>query len=150
MKDLHDAGVDVPITGQQMYFPYRDLQDILLLVERMEAFGRPVQLTEVGASSGPSDRTVKLGTVPMPKEPYIWHRHWDEELQADWMEGLYTLAYAQPYVEAVNWYDFMDGQDWIDNGGLVRDNKGDRKPVYERLKKLQAEWKLAGPEGRVG
>ncbi len=141
MNDLVDAGVDFTITGQQMYFPYRDLQDILLLVERFEAFGRPVQLTEVGATSGPSDRSVKLGSLAIPDEPYIWHRHWDEELQADWAEGLYTLAYSKPYIEAVNWYDFLDGQDWIENGGLVRTSKGERKAVFHRLQKLREEWK---------
>ena len=56
---------------------------------------------------------------------------------------LYTLAYSKPYVEAVNWYDFLDGQDWIENGGLVRDNQGDRKPAFLRLKRLQEEWGLA-------
>ncbi len=151
MKDLTDAGVDFTLTGQQMYFPYRDLQDILLMVERYRAFGRPVQLTEIGASSGPSDKTVKLGTVPLPTEPYPWHRPWDEELQADWAEAVYTLAYAQPYVEAVNWYDFVDGHDWIDNGGLVRDGRGAPKPIFERLKKLRAEWKaLPPPPPRTG
>jgi GH35 family endo-1,4-beta-xylanase len=62
MRDLVDAGVDFTITGQQMYFPHRDFQDLILLVERFEAFGRPVQLTEVGTSSGPSERSVRLGT----------------------------------------------------------------------------------------
>lgn len=145
MKNLVDAGVDFTISGQQMYFPYRDLQDILLLVERFEAFGRPVQLTEVGASSGPSDRSVKLGTLGVPNEPYVWHRHWDEELQADWAEGLYTLAYSKPYVEAVNWYDFLDGQDWIENGGLIRNRDGDRKAAFHRLRRLRDEWKQLPP-----
>ncbi len=140
MKDLVDAGVDFTITGQQMYFPHRDFQDIIMLVERMEEFGRPVQLTEVGTSSGASDTSVKLGTVPIPTEPYIWRRHWDEELQADWTEMLYTLSYSKPWIEACNWYDFMDGQAFIKNGGLVRDVEGERKAAFHRLKKIQQEW----------
>ncbi|MBT8400355.1 MAG: endo-1,4-beta-xylanase, partial [Rhodothermia bacterium] len=140
MKDLHDAGVDFTITGQQMYFPHRDFQDIIMLVERFEEFGRPVQLTEVGTTSGPSDRSVKLGTVEIPDEPYIWRRHWDEELQADWTEMLYTLSYSKPWIEACNWYDFLDGQAFIKNGGLVRDTEGERKAAFHRLKKIQEEW----------
>lgn len=140
MKDLVDAGVDFTISGQQMYFPHRDLQDIILLVERFEAFGRPIQLTEVGTSSGPSARSIHDGSLEIPTEPYVWRRHWDQELQADWMEGLYTLAYSNPHVEAVNWYDMLDGQAWIKNGGMVADVEGTRKAVYHRLEKLQSEW----------
>ncbi len=140
LRDLDDAGVDFTITGQQMYFPYRDLQDIVVLVERYEQFGRPVQLTEVGASSGPSKRSVFDESLDFPTEPYPWHRPWDEELQADWMEGLYTLAYSKPWIEACNWYDFLDGQAWIKNGGLVSNAQGERKPVFHRLKALQEQW----------
>lgn len=140
MKDLVDAGVDFTITGQQMYFPHRDLQDIILLVERFEEFGRPVQLTEVGTSSGPSERSVKLDTLGFNQDPYVWHRHWDQELQADWLEGLYTLSYASPWIEAVNWYDFLDGQSFIPNGGLLADAEGKTKAAYHRLQKLQREW----------
>ncbi len=140
MRDLVDAGVDFTITGQQMYFPYRDLQDIVVLLERYQAFGRPVQITEAGATSGPSRQTVLDGTLGLPAEPYAWHRPWDDELQADWLEGLYTLAYSKPWIEAANWYDFLDGPSWIKNGGFVRDAQGERKPIFHRLQALQQQW----------
>jgi GH35 family endo-1,4-beta-xylanase len=140
MRDLVDAGVDFTITGQQMYFPYRDLQDTILLVERHEAFGRPIQLTEVGASSGPSRQSVLDGSLGFPEEPHIWHRPWDEELQADWLEGLYTLAYANPRIEAVNWYDLVDGEAFIRGGGLLRSKRGEKKAAFERLLRLKKEW----------
>jgi GH35 family endo-1,4-beta-xylanase len=140
MRDLVDAGVDFTITGQQMYFPYRDLQDTILLVERHEAFGRPIQLTEVGASSGPSRQSVLDGSLDFPEEPHIWHRPWDEELQADWLEGLYTLAYANPRIEAVNWYDLVDGEAFIRGGGLLRSKRGEKKAAFERLLRLKKEW----------
>jgi hypothetical protein len=140
MQDLVDADVDFTISGQQMYFPYRDLQDTILLVERFEEFGRPVQLTEVGSSSGPSKRSVMDGSLGFPEEPYIWHRPWDEELQADWLEGLYTLAYSKPWIEACNWYDFVDGQAFIKNGGLLGSPQGERKAAFDRLKRLKDQW----------
>jgi GH35 family endo-1,4-beta-xylanase len=144
MKELVEAEVDFTITGQQMYFPYRDLQDTIVLVERLEKFGRPVQLTEVGASSGPNQASVMCGRLGMPEEPYIWRRHWDEELQADWLEGLYTLAYSKPWIEAVNWYDLEDEHAWIKQGGLLRSAKGEPKAAYQRLLKLQEEWQAMG------
>ncbi len=143
MKDLVSAGVDFTITGQQMYFPYRDLQDTILLVERFEEFGRPVQLTEVGASSGPTTDSINSGWLGLPEEPYIWRRHWDQELQADWLEGLYTLAYSKPWVEAVNWYDFVDPHSWIKTGALLESRQGETKAAYGRLLGLRDRWKAA-------
>ncbi|HOH07485.1 MAG TPA: endo-1,4-beta-xylanase [bacterium] len=141
MRDLVSAGVDFTITGQQLYFPYRDLQDTILLIERLEQFGRPVQLAEVGASSGPNRNSVMTDRLGFPEEPYIWHRPWDEELQADWLEGLYTLAYSKPWIEAVNWYDFLDPFAFIKNGGLLRSPQGEKKAAYERLINLQNKWR---------
>ncbi|MFW5973185.1 MAG: endo-1,4-beta-xylanase [Bacteroidota bacterium] len=140
MRDLVDAGVDFTITGQQMYFPHRDLQDIIMLLERFEQFGRPVHLTEVGATSGPSNASVKLGSLTIPDDPYVWHRHWDEELQADWLEAVYTLAYSKPWIEAANWYDYEDAYAWIQNGGLVRSRQGEKKAAFHRLMRVQKEW----------
>lgn len=144
MRDLRDARVDFTITGVQMYFPYRDLQDTILHIERFEEFGRPVQLTEVGASSGPSRRSVVLDTLEISSEPYLWHRPWDEELQADWLEGLYTLGYSKPWIEAINWYDFDDDHAFIKNGGLIKSPLGEPKAAFHRLKRLQNEWKRLG------
>jgi GH35 family endo-1,4-beta-xylanase len=141
MRDLHDADVDFTITGVQMYFPWRDLQDTIIHIERFEEFGRPVQLTEVGASSGPSERSIVLDRFDIPSEPYVWHRPWDEELQADWLEGLYTLGYSKPWIEAVNWYDLDDDHAFIDNGGHIKSPHGEPKAAFHRLKRLQEEWK---------
>jgi endo-1,4-beta-xylanase len=142
MEDLTSAGVDYTITGQQMYFPYRDLQDTLILIERHEKFGRPVQLTEVGASSGPTKESIVSGRLPMPREPYIWRGQWSQELQADWAEGLYTMAYSKPWIEAVNWYDFVDPYSWIRGGGLLVSPQGQKKVVYDRLMKMKKEWNI--------
>lgn len=145
MRELIEAGAPFDITGVQMYFPTRDLADSMLLIDRFGELGRPVHVTETGATSGPSPASVKLDTVPLPTEPYAWHRHWDEELQAEWAESLYTLAYSRPYVKAISWYDFVDPHSYIRNGGLLRSPAGDRKPAFDRLKRLQARWS-ARPE----
>jgi len=146
VKQLAEAGVDFDITGIQMYFPYRDLADTIILIEKFESIGKTIQLTEVGASSGPSEESINSGKLMITQEPYIWHRPWDEELQADWMEGLYTLAYSKPMIEAVNWYDFVDPFSWIPNGGFLRTPKGEKRAVWDRLKKLQDRWKALRPE----
>jgi endo-1,4-beta-xylanase len=140
-KDLVDAGVDFTLVGQQMYFPYRDLQDIVILLERYEDLGKPVQLSEIGAPGGPTERSVKLGKSMFPSEPYVWHRQWDESVQADWLEGVYTIAYSKPFIEAANWFDFVDPFCFIENGGLLRSSEGETKSAYDRLATLEKRWK---------
>ncbi len=139
-RDLVDAGVDFTHIGQQMYFPERDLQDSILLVERFEQFGKPVHLSEVGCPGGPTERSVKLDTVPIPDGPYAWHRPWDEDTQADWLEGIYTLAYSKPFVEGAHWFDFVDPHFYIPSGGLLQSPKGEPKEAYRRLQSLQRRW----------
>ncbi|MHB8579257.1 MAG: endo-1,4-beta-xylanase [Ignavibacteriaceae bacterium] len=142
MKSLVDAGVDFDITGQQMYFPFRDLSDIIIELERMSNFGKPVHLTEVGASSGPNKYSVETGSLEIKNEAFAWHRPWDENLQADWIEGVYTLAFSKPWVEAINWYDFVDPFGWIKNGGLLSSPNGEKKEAFLRIKKLKDKWKI--------
>ena len=148
VRQLKEAGVDFDITGIQMYFPYRDLADTLILIEKFEGIGKTIQLTEVGASSGPSEDSIRTGKLPLSFEPYIWHRQWDDENQADWMEGLYTLAYSRPLIEAVNWYDFVDPYSWIPSGGFLRSPKGEKKPVIDRFMKMHNEWKELGAKAK--
>lgn len=139
VQDLVEAEVPFEVTGIQMYFPDRTLQDIVRHVERFTAFGKPVYITEIGASSGPTRGDILADKMPMPGPIYDWHRPWDDALQAEWLEQVYTVLYAMPGVQAVNWYDFVDFRTFIPNGGLLRED-ATPKPSYHRLKELLSEW----------
>lgn len=139
VQDLIEAEVPFEVTGLQLYFPQRSLQDIVRHVERFVALGKPVHITEIGTSSGPTRADILADTMPMPGPLYDWHRPWDEDLQADWLEQMYTVLYAMPGVHAVNWYDFADFRTFVPNGGLLREDASP-KPSYERLKELLAGW----------
>lgn len=143
IKMCHEAGVDFTITGQQLYFPYtnRDIADNIRMTERLKQYGRPVQITEIGATSGPTAESIASGQLGLPELPYAWHRHWDPELQAEWLDQIYTVFYSKPWVEAINWYDFVDPYSFVKNGGLLASPQGDLKPAYHRLKQLQARWR---------
>ncbi|MEW6511170.1 MAG: endo-1,4-beta-xylanase [Bacteroidota bacterium] len=141
LQDLADAGVEYDVLGIQIYFPQRDLSDIARLLERLAAFGKPIYITEIGASSKLT-APAPSGAVNAPQEePYAWHRHWDEELQADWLEQVYTLYYSKPYIKAINWYDFSDFRPFIVNGGLVREDASP-KQSFHRLAALLNDWKM--------
>lgn len=141
--DLIKAGVDFDIVGQQLYYQYRDLQDYILYLERLESFGKPVQISELGASSGPSEAAIKGGRMKMPEEPYSWHRPWDEELQADWAEALFKIGYSKPYVKETLWFDFIDTGAFYDNGGLLKDKRRgkSKKAAFDRLINMKEQMK---------
>lgn len=131
MADLIEADVPFEVTGVQMYFPGRDLSAIVRLIERFADLGRPIYITEIGASSGPENGERGL--------MYDWHRHWDDEVQADWLEQVYTVLYSKPYIHNISWYDFADFRTFIDNGGLI-EMDGTRKPSFHRLESLLEDW----------
>jgi hypothetical protein len=139
-KDIIDAGIDFDILEQQMYYPYRDLQDSILLLEKLSTLGKPMQLSEVGVPGGPSNYSVRNSTVPFSKEPYLWHKPWNEHTQADWLEDIYTLAFSKPFIHASNWFDFVDPYYFMENGGLLQSPKGEKKEAYHRLKKIRNNW----------
>ncbi|HEX9654210.1 MAG TPA: endo-1,4-beta-xylanase [bacterium] len=139
IEDLLNAGVDFDVIGIQIYFPRRDLSDIVRMVERFERFGKPIYITEIGASAGPLQQAIATGEQTLPTEPYDWHRYWDEELQADWLEQVYTLYYSRQSIKAINWYDFSNFRPFIHNGGLVREDCS-TKASFHRLKNLLQKW----------
>lgn len=145
IADLIEGGVEFDVLGIQVYFPQRDLSDIVRLIERLEAFHKPIYLTEIGASSNLHTPSTTGAVTGSASEPYAWHRHWDEDLQAEWLEQVYTLYYARTSVRAINWYDFSDFRPFIVNGGLVREDAS-VKQSYTRLKQLLASWNALPPQ----
>jgi GH35 family endo-1,4-beta-xylanase len=139
MKDLTEAAVDYEVLGIQIYFPRRDLSEIVRLLERFEKFNKPIYITEIGATSFGINRKNVPDPLKLSEEPYDWHRYWDEKLQADWLEQVYTLYYSRPSIKAINWYDFSDFRPFIVNGGLVREDCSPKRS-FHRLKNILAKW----------
>ncbi len=139
LQDLHDAGVEYDVLGIQIYFPQRDLSDVVRLLERLEAFGKPMYITEIGASSNLQAPSTSGAITQAANEPYAWHRQWDEELQADWLEQVYTIYYSRPQVKCINWYDMSDFRPFIVNGGLIREDASPKQSFF-RLRNLLETW----------
>jgi GH35 family endo-1,4-beta-xylanase len=149
IQDLVEAEVPFEVLGLQLYYPHRSLADIVRNVERFVEFGKPIYVTEMGTSSGPTREEIVLGTMKVAQGPYDWHRPWDEDLQADWLEQMYTILYSKPYVQAICWYDFADFRTFIQNGGLTRVD-GTPKASFNRLKDLLAKWNRLPGQGAAG
>lgn len=143
-QQLIDAGVDFDLIGVQVYFVHRTLTEAIQSIERYKVFDKKIQLAEVGAPSYGITQEFIADEKDFSQEPYEWHRHWDEELQADWLEKIFTYAYSQNFIEAANWYDFVDPYGFLKKGGILRSPKGEKKAAVDRLLKLQQSFKKQG------
>ncbi len=141
ITELIDAKVDFDIIGIQVYFVWHSAADAINNIESFLQFGKKVHLSEVGAPSyGLKLEFIDPDPGDYSKYPYDWRRHWDEELQADWLEYMFTYAYSKPQIEAANWYDFVDPHVFLNKGGLLRSPKGEEKAGVGRLLSLKEKW----------
>jgi len=135
LGDCIRAGVEFEIGGLQMYSPEYDLFEIDRMLERYARLGKPIHITEMGCASAPGIDP----NAQRKKAAAGWHGPWTEEMQADWVEGVYTIFYSKPYIEAVSWWDLADAVSFWPYGGLCRGDLSP-KPAYLRLQALLKEW----------
>jgi hypothetical protein len=115
----------------------RDLFQLSCLLDRFSTLGRPVYLTAVCC---PSRNTADSGDLSGGKnDPALagrWHRPWDPQLQAEWLDAVYKLAYSKPYVESIAWGNLADLNHDIPGGGLF-DDMLRAKPAFGKLQDLR-------------
>jgi len=121
--------------GLQMYYPEQDMFEINRLLERFSRLGKPIHITEIGVSS---DYSIDEGSYL--REPKgLWHEPWNQRIQADWLEQLYTICYSKPYIEAISWWDLANYGNFWPHGGLL-DSNLEPKLAYWRLSRLIRDW----------
>jgi hypothetical protein len=118
----------------------RDLFQISSLLDKFSTMGRPVFLTSVGVpdrnTGDPSDRSE--GALD-PSQAGRWHRPWDPQLQADWMDQVYRIALSKPYVESIAWGNLADISPSIPGGGLL-DDMLRPKPAFQKVQELREQF----------
>ncbi len=140
LRDCVSNGTEFEVVGLQLYYPQHDLLEIDRMLDRFKAFNRPVHISELSCNS--ADGLDPLSMRPKSPVPG-WHGPWNESMQADWLEAIYTLCYSKPEFEAVGWWNVadFDGHFWP-YGGLLRKDLSP-KEGYLRLQKLQQQWGVA-------
>lgn len=115
----------------------RDLFQLSSMLDRFSTLGRPVFITAIGVP-GRYDADFEGG--PNPAAAGRWHKPWDPQLQADWMEAIYNMAMSKPYVESIAWSNLADIQPSLPGGGLL-DDLLRPKPSFQRLQQLRERYK---------
>jgi len=136
-----NAGVPISAIGIQshQHQGYWGKDKVLEVLARFDHFGLPIHFTENTLISGEimPAHIVDLNDWQVETWPSTPE---GEERQANEIEEMYRLLFANPKVEAITTWDYKDGA-WLKapSGYLRLDNS--RKPSYDRLKKLiHEEW----------
>lgn len=102
-------------------------------------FGKPLHITEFTLPN----------TYGAEWHSGYWKAPWTPELQADYAEAVYTLAYAHPQVHSITWWDVAAANPAVIGGSLL-DAKGKPKPVLDRLAGLLKTWMPTEPREGTG
>jgi len=128
------SGVYVHVTPEHIHLAL-DLVSLSVLIDQYSNFGKPIFFREHQAPS-----TQVAGSC-------WWHRPWDEQTQAEYVEKFYTLMFSKPLMEGIGWSTgFTDDQAeklGCLSGGLL-DANFKPKPSYFALKNLIGSWKTTG------
>jgi endo-1,4-beta-xylanase len=150
LKMLQDADAEYEAVGLQYYHSGRDMLEFERNLESFMGFGKPIHITELGFSSS-SDNVSKSqwwgGGVGGARIQWRGER-FTEEIQAQWFEALYKIAFSKPFVEAITCWDFAD-PGFIPNGGLLHADLTP-KVSYQKLLALLTGWKEKGILSSVG
>jgi endo-1,4-beta-xylanase len=128
LQDYNGAVVNVGPGGVQV--PAIDLFRFASEIDRYSKLGKPLQIAEISVGS----------SVPLTGVSSWWHAKPDEQTQADYLEGAFTIAYGNLHVQGINWWGFDDGYDFVEHGGLF-DSSRHPKTAAIRLTKLLEEWR---------
>ena len=140
LRDCVKAGVEFDVVGLQLYYPQQDLFELERMLDRFKDFKKPIFITEIACNSSDGLDARSMGATRLVPG---WHGPWTETMQADWLEGVYTLLYSKPEFIAIGWWDFADyGGHFWPFGGLLRADYSP-KESFVRLLQLQKKWGVA-------
>ncbi|TVR52539.1 MAG: hypothetical protein EA426_18780, partial [Spirochaetaceae bacterium] len=144
VEGLRERGIEYEVLGVQMYHggpehSVRDMTEQSALIDSYLALGKPVHISEVQTpSSMEADPSRWLGGRIAPSG--WWHRPWDPDVQADWVEQYYTIAASKPGLDAITWWNLGDRRTFWPHGGLLDTNE-QPKPAYHRLLEFIREFR---------
>jgi endo-1,4-beta-xylanase len=138
-----EAGIQIDVIGIQthMHQGYMGVEKTQRVLEHFEQFHLPIHFTETTIVSGQlmPPEIVDLNDYKVTEWPSTPE---GEDRQAREVVLHYKTLLAHPLVQAISWWDFVDGG-WLHApAGLLREDFS-AKPAYEELVKLvKDEWWL--------
>jgi GH35 family endo-1,4-beta-xylanase len=132
------AGMNYDAIGVQFVFGkdqtdmhVRDMMQISAMLDRFMQIPKPVHITSVAVpdGSGANEQDSVSGGV--------WHKPWDQTIQAKWIDEFCKIAFSKPFVNTVTFATLADnGDKTIAGAGLLTDDLKPKK-AFATLEKLQ-------------
>ena len=116
----------------------RDFLEISSMLDKLGAYGKPLHLTGVQVPSlpDPRDNSEAMGCSG------FWRENWSVDIQAQWLENFYKIAFSKPFVDTVTWQDLADRKDGIMlSGGLTTADMA-AKPAFDKMAYLKQQWTI--------
>jgi GH35 family endo-1,4-beta-xylanase len=127
------ARVKVDWADIDAHEPVVDLARISDFLDRCCSFGLPVEVSELSVPSS-HQQGWRNG---------YWRKPWDEATQAEYLEGVYTIAFSKGAMKGITWFNATDKNSFVASGGLLRSD-GTPKRAYITLSDLLRRWTTSG------
>jgi endo-1,4-beta-xylanase len=105
-----------------------DLVAMSDIFDQYLSFNKPIVVSEFSAPSVQASNSA------------WWHSTWDEQIQAEYAQKFYGIAFGKPMVQGITWsWGVCDNDAFIIGGGLLDDNLKP-KIAYYNLMSLLRSW----------
>lgn len=146
-ETLNRRGVDYDLAGLEWYpglrvnffnilqlqGPLQDFATTSVELDRYTKVGKPLHITEFTVPSTFED-DWKSGW---------WRQRWNPQVQADYAERFYTIAFSKKHVREITYWGISDNEPWVIQGGLMTKSYSP-KPILDRLGNLIKSWTSSG------
>ncbi len=109
----------------------RDMMQISSLLEYLSVFGKPLYITGVEIPShngeGPYD----------PRVAGIWHREWEPQRQAAWLEQFTAIGLSKPLVESMIYGNLADHPESVVAHSGLLDSQFEPKDAFRTFTRLR-------------
>jgi len=121
-KGASDGNVPLDIVGVQSHVADNSVFDYDVMetnLNKFNALKEDIHITEITVHS---DENIPVNNCP-------GHNNWSEALQAQEIEKIYRLQFANPAISAITYWAGIDGDPWRPHTGLLRTD-GTQKLSY--------------------
>jgi hypothetical protein len=132
---LPTGDVELYQTGEPNIFPILDFVSLSGLLDEYASFDKSIMVMGYNAPS-----TQIAGGC-------WWHRPWDEQIQAEYVTGVYSIIFSNALAKGIEWGPAVTDDVSEKYGGLTCGLLGSDlrpKPVYFALKNLINSWTTSG------
>lgn len=139
LRVLKDSGVALYAVGIQshMHSGTWTVERTWEICEKFSRFGWPVHFTELSILSGKCETKVDWYS----RDGNVWIiKPEDEDIQAQQVRDIYTILFSHPAVEAVTWWDIVDGNWLRAPSGLLTAELAPKKAYYALKDLVTKEW----------